>query len=99
MALLAIAMGAENAVFLRDGEVSIGVTYMTGALVRMGQRIAGAFTGGPAWAWAPYLMLWFGLVGGAGLGALAFMQFGLPAIWLAATAAAALAVTRLYLRD
>lgn len=99
MALLAIAMGAENAVFLRDGEVSIGVTYMTGALVRMGQRIAGAFTGGPRWAWAPFLLLWLGLVSGAGVGALAFVHWGFAAIWLAAAAAGALAVTRLYLRD
>lgn len=99
MALLAIAMGAENAVFQRDGEVSIGVTYMTGALVRMGQHIAGAFTGGPRFGWAPYLMLWVGLVSGAALGALVFTHLGFAAIWLAAITAAALALTRLYLRD
>src|SRR5579871_2589277 len=42
----AAAMGAENASFERDGEVSIGVTYMTGALVKMGQRLAEALMGG-----------------------------------------------------
>ena len=99
MALLAIAMGAENAVFQRDGEVSIGVTYMTGALVRMGQRLAGVFTGGPAFAWAPYFLLWLGLVAGAALGAVVFMHLGFACIWLAAAAAAALGLTRLYLRD
>lgn len=31
VALLAVAMGAENAVFRRDGDVSIGLTYMTGS--------------------------------------------------------------------
>src|SRR3546814_16057259 len=35
-------MGAENGVFLRDREVSIGVTYMTGTLVRVGQKLAEA---------------------------------------------------------
>src|SRR3546814_9729783 len=40
--LLAAAMGAENGVFLRDREVSIGVTYMTGTLVRVGQKLAEA---------------------------------------------------------
>ncbi|HRO04380.1 MAG TPA: DUF1275 family protein [Terricaulis sp.] len=99
MALLAAAMGVENAVFLRDGEVSIGVTYMTGALVRMGQRIAGALTGGPAFAWAPYLILWLGLIAGAALGAIAFVHFGFACLWFAAAAAALLGVTRLYLRD
>lgn len=33
---MALAMGAENNVFERNGEVSIGVTYMTGSLVGSG---------------------------------------------------------------
>lgn len=56
--LLAIAMGAENAVFEQDGEARIGLTYMTGALVKLGQRLAAALRGGPAWAWTPYALLW-----------------------------------------
>ena len=31
---LAFAMGAENATFERDGEVLVGLTYMTGTLVK-----------------------------------------------------------------
>src|SRR6478609_8059402 len=46
IAMLAVAMGMENSVFQRDGEVTIGLTYMTGTLVKMGQRIAGALLGG-----------------------------------------------------
>lgn len=50
--LLAAAMGAENGLFLRDGEVSIGLTYMTGSLVRMAQRLAGALMGdADRWTW------------------------------------------------
>lgn len=94
MAFLAVAMGAENSVFQRDGEVSIGVTYMTGALVRMGQRLAAALAGEPRFAWAPYLLLWLGLVAGAALGALAFAHLSFAAIWIAALAAGALALTR-----
>jgi len=60
---VAAAMGAENTTFERDGEVSIGLTYMTGTLVKLGQRLAGAIMAGPKLAWAPYLMLWLGLVG------------------------------------
>jgi len=48
--LLAAAMGAANTVFRRDGEVSIGVTYMTGTLVKGVQRATLAAFGGPAWA-------------------------------------------------
>ncbi len=92
MLLLAAAMGAENAVFHREGEVSIGVTYMTGTLVKLGQRIALALQGGPRWDWLPYLMLWSGLIIGAVCGAAAFAQFGLASIWIAAFAAAVLAL-------
>lgn len=92
IALLALAMGAENAVFQRNGEVSIGVTYMTGTLVKLGQRIATALQGGPRLEWVPYLLLWLGLVAGAAAGAAAFARFGLSGVWIAAGAAAALAV-------
>lgn len=90
VAALACAMGAMNAVFQRDGEVSIGVTYMTGALVRMGQRIALALTGGPKWEWAPYALLWAGLVAGAALGAWSYAWAGLAGLWCAAAASAVL---------
>jgi len=90
--LLAIAMGAENSVFQRDGEVSIGVTYMTGTLVRLGQRLATAITGGPRWGWAPYLLLWSGLIAGGVAGALAFARLGFDAVWFAAAASAVLAL-------
>jgi uncharacterized membrane protein YoaK (UPF0700 family) len=90
IAALAVAMGAMNGVFLRDGEVSIGVTYMTGTLVRMGQRLAAALTGGGKWDWAPYLMLWAGLVAGATLGAFAYSSMGLSSLWFGAVTAALL---------
>jgi len=86
VAALALAMGAENAVFQRDGEVSIGVTYMTGALVRLGQKLATALTGGARFDWVPYLLLWAGLVCGAVLGALAFGVYGVSGVWFAAMA-------------
>ncbi len=82
--LLAVAMGMENAVFQRDGEVTIGLTYMTGTLVKMGQRIAGAMLGGSRTAWLRHFVLWLGLLCGAVLGALAHELIGLDAIWLAA---------------
>lgn len=92
MLLVAAAMGAENTTFERDGEVAIGLTYMTGALVKLGQRIAGALTGGPKFAWLPYLGLWLGLVTGAVTGALAWPVIGLAGLWLAALAALALSI-------
>jgi uncharacterized membrane protein YoaK (UPF0700 family) len=82
--LMVLAMGAVNNVFVRNGEVSIGVTYMTGALVKFGQRLAARFLGQPNDAWLLYLMLWMGLITGAILGASAFYIMDLNAVWIAA---------------
>ena len=84
VAMLCLAMGAANTVFQRDGEVSIGVTYMTGTLVRLGHRIADALRGGDRLAWLPYLLLWLGLVAGGIGGALIHLWSAAASLWLAA---------------
>jgi uncharacterized membrane protein YoaK (UPF0700 family) len=89
--LVAFAMGAENMVFQRNGDVAFGLTYMTGTLVRIGQRLADALSGGPRWDWLPWMLLWAGLVSGGVLGALAWIRFGADSLWVAAGLAAALA--------
>lgn len=76
-----LAMGMENTAFQREGQVSIGLTYMTGTLVKLGQALSRLHRAGHHWEWAPYLMLWLGLVTGAGLGAMAFLGWGLLALW------------------
>ncbi len=90
--LMAAAMGAENAMFAREGEVSIGLTYMTGALVKLGQNATAALLGGPRWDWLPYLLLWAGLVAGATAGAVTYAAIGMAALWPAAGLAAAMAL-------
>jgi len=82
-ALQVLAMGAINAVFERNGEVSVGVTYVTGALVRMGHGLALMMQGGPKWNWVPYACLWLGLVFGACSGAVAFAAGGAKVLWIA----------------
>jgi uncharacterized membrane protein YoaK (UPF0700 family) len=90
IALVVLAMGAENTVFQRDGEVSIGLTYVTGTLVKLGQRIAAALCGGSKTAWLPYAMLWLGLASGAALGAFTYSRIGLAGLWIASAASAML---------
>ncbi len=90
--LMAAAMGAANAVFQRDGEVSIGVTYMTGTLVKLGQHLTFALSGGARFPWVPYLLLWLGLVLGAIAGAMMFRVFALQALWIAVAFTASLLV-------
>ena len=96
--LMAAAMGAVNNVFQRDGEVSVGVTYMTGALVKLGQQLAGALTGGARWNWLPYLLLWTGLIAGAIAGGWLFALMDLHALWIASFLSALLLLWSMRLR-
>jgi uncharacterized membrane protein YoaK (UPF0700 family) len=91
-AAMVMAMGIENSVFQRKGEVAVPLTYMTGALVKLGQRISLALEGGDPWAWLPQLMLWGGLLAGGALGATAFLMVGSAALWAAAVLVCVLAV-------
>jgi len=77
---MVLAMGAENTVFAEDGEVRIGLTYMTGTLVKLGKRLTAALLGGDPLGWAPFLWLWLGLLTGAVTGALAYRIFGVHAL-------------------
>ncbi|MCP1966668.1 YoaK family protein [Bradyrhizobium elkanii] len=90
VAAIVLAMGLENAVFQLEGGAGLGLTYVTGELVKAGQLIAAALTGGAGWAWLPNLLLWAALVAGALAGAMAYGWINLAAIWFAAAAAFAL---------
>lgn len=68
LALSAAAMGLANNIFARDGEVTVGVTYMTGALVRFGQGIAARISGQSLPATRGYGLLWSALALGAASG-------------------------------
>lgn len=87
IALIAFAMGLENAVFFTGGAGGIGLTYITGALVRVGQLLALSLRGGNRWAWLPSFFQWASLVMGSLLGAIAFRIYSLDAIWFAAALA------------
>jgi uncharacterized membrane protein YoaK (UPF0700 family) len=83
LAALVAAMGALNNTFQRDGEIAVGLTYMTGALIRLGQGLAAKLAGERRSDWPAYLLLWLGLASGATTGALVFVRIGAAALWLA----------------
>jgi uncharacterized membrane protein YoaK (UPF0700 family) len=97
IAAMVLAMGLENAVFQIRGGAGLGLTYVTGALVKIGQLAAMALTGGPRWGWVPNLLLWAALVAGSFCGALAYGRINLAAIWFAAGAALALSAMVVFL--
>jgi len=89
---MVLAMGAENTVFAEDGEVRIGLTYMTGTLVKLGKRLTATLLGGDRFGWAPFLFLWSGLLAGAVAGALAYRGFGPNALMGAVVVMAVLTI-------
>jgi uncharacterized membrane protein YoaK (UPF0700 family) len=91
---MAVAMGAENTMFEERGEVRIGLTYMTGALVKLGHSLALALRGRAPGDWPVYLLQWLGLLGGAAAGAWLHVVFGLKALWVAIALATLLGVTQ-----
>ncbi len=91
-ALMAVAMGAQNAILHAAGRTTTGLTYITGSLVKFSEALADAVTGvGPASASWPYLLLWVGMVAGGVTGAVAYGALGVRALMLPALAAAMLA--------
>src|SRR5580693_3391986 len=90
VAAIVTAMGLENAVFQIEGGGGLGLTYVTGALVKVGQYLAVAVTGGDRLGWVPNFLLWAALAAGGVCGAAAYHWINLAAIWFAAAGAFAL---------
>lgn len=90
--LMAVAMGVENIFFATGTDVRVGLTYMTGRLVKIGQQFAAALTGEDRWGWVPHVLLWAGLMSGGIAGAVAYLFLGSDALWIAVAAAVAIAV-------
>lgn len=90
--LLAAAMGAVNVSYTRSGEVALGLTYMTGTLVKLGQALGGAIIGlatgsdrgGYRMLWTRYALLWLMITIGSLGGVLAYLRLGLGSLWIVA---------------
>jgi uncharacterized membrane protein YoaK (UPF0700 family) len=89
---LALGMGIENAAFVVEGGLPVGLTYMTGTLVKLGQEIGAVRSAGDIARCVPYALHWLALLAGAVAGALTFRSLGVAALWPAAVAAALLSL-------
>lgn len=68
IAFVTFGIGALNTTFVKDGEVSIPLSYVTGTLVKLGQGIERHISGGELADWLGYFLLFCGFVGGATFG-------------------------------
>nr|WP_221333574.1 YoaK family protein [Nocardia transvalensis] len=67
---VAFGMGALNTSFVKNGEVSIPLTYVTGTLVKLAQGIERHLAGGSVRDWAGYAVLYVSFALGGVIGGL-----------------------------
>ena len=91
VAALTLAMALQSSVLHHAGGARATPTYVTGTLVNLGHALADRLLGAPS-PWGSYLLMWLGLVCGAGLGALGANRYGALALVVPAAAAALLAL-------
>jgi uncharacterized membrane protein YoaK (UPF0700 family) len=65
---VAFGIGALNTSFVKDGEVSVPLSYLTGTLVKMGQGIERHIAGGNVTDWLGYFLLIASILLGAAVG-------------------------------
>lgn len=82
---ISFAMGALNTSFVKNGEVSIPLSYVTGTLVKMGQGIERHISGGTAKDWLEYFLLYAAFTIGAVLGGVMSLFITGPQVLIAAT--------------
>nr|WP_108922255.1 YoaK family protein [Mycobacterium montefiorense] len=96
IALMAFGIGALNTSFVKDGEVSVPLSYITGTLVKMGQGFERHIAGGQAADWLGYLLLFSSIVLGATLGGFIGSVVNGTAMLVVATAVCALTTVYTY---
>ncbi|OBH55195.1 hypothetical protein A5687_26490 [Mycobacterium mantenii] len=95
MVLLAFGTGALNTSFVKDGEVSVPLSYVTGTTVKMGQGIERHIAGdGNISDWLGYFLLLASFVVGAAVGG--FISVVVNGTWMLVMATALCAVTTGY---
>ncbi len=93
--LMAFGTGALNTSFVKDGEVSVPLSYVTGTTVKMGQGIERHIAGGGnASDWLGYFLLLASFVVGATVGG--FISLAVNGTWMLAMATVVCALTTAY---
>lgn len=96
--LVVLAMGVVNAAVEQIEGLPIGLTYVTGALSRLGRGIGRFIIGDRRLDWTIQVVPWAGMVSGALCGALIGGRFAQESLFLAALLAMAIAISSLFIR-
>lgn len=94
---VAFGVGALNTSFVKNGEVSVPLSYVTGTLVKLGQGIERHISGGTYADWLDYCLLYAAFASGALLGGLLSLLVAGWAMLITATAVCLLVTTYTHL--
>ncbi|ATA27325.1 hypothetical protein MLM_0293 [Mycobacterium lepraemurium] len=94
--LVTFGIGALNTSFVKDGEVSVPMSYVTGTLVKMGQGIERHIAGGTAADWLGYFLLFASFVVGVTVGGFISLFVNGTSMLVAATVMCTLATGYTY---
>ena len=79
LAPLPVAMGLQNVAARRVSQAGIGITFVTGTLVRLAEALAAARAREGSGPLVPFVT-WLAMVAGGVSGAAAYMALGTPAL-------------------
>jgi uncharacterized membrane protein YoaK (UPF0700 family) len=96
--MVVLAMGMVNATVEHVEGLPIGLTYVTGALSRLGRGIGRYLLGERRFDWSIQLVPWFGMITGALSGAVLGLALPRDALFVAALLTMAVAFSTLFLR-
>lgn len=90
---VSFGIGSLNTSFVKNGEVSIPLSYVTGTLVKLGQGIERHLAGGHVSEWLGYFLLWGSFVTGATVGGCISLVIGGSQMLLVAALVCAVTTT------
>ncbi|WP_137129576.1 YoaK family protein [Rhizobium sp. FY34] len=96
--MVVLAMGMVNATVEHIEGLPIGLTYVTGALSRLGRGIGRYLLGERRFDWSIQLVPWLGMISGAISGALLGIALPKDALFVAAFLTMTVALSTLFLR-
>lgn len=87
LVVTAIAAGLINSALAAKTDVHVGLTYVTGTLVKAAHQLVEGIGSARPWAWSRTLGFWLVFACGALVGGAAFSKFGTASLWCAVSLA------------
>src|SRR5690606_38104288 len=83
LVIIGVAAGLINSALAQQTNVHVGLTYVTGTLVKAAHQLIDGIGSDRPWAWTGPLGFWAVFAAGAAAGGLAYSGLGAPALWIA----------------